>query len=277
MTLNKGGLNVKRKERGMTIAIGVIATDGIVIATDREENDGYQKIEQGKMAGIVHTSTNDSLIVTGDGSGAYVDSISTLLRSKFAQYPQDIDKFALELQQHHKDFYTDYVLPFSNFSATERPEYSLIVGCQIGLQRKLWTSEYMVVNESTGYTAVGAGGAMAKSLLRRFYAYVPVVSAINLAVFVVNEVKRLTPGCGLETDVLCIREGHEIGRVVGDDVREIESALRVFEQLVDRGMFHECIGSDLSLDPRTKSHNAKPHIARLRKKFKKMDERRFQI
>jgi hypothetical protein len=38
-------------EERVTIAIGLLASDGILIATDREESDLYQKIDQGKVRG----------------------------------------------------------------------------------------------------------------------------------------------------------------------------------------------------------------------------------
>ena len=55
---------------------------------------------------------------------------------------------------------------------------------------------------------------------------------INLAVYVIGEVKRQVPGCGLDTDVLYACHGYKPDRVVGDETREIEDALRGFDRIL---------------------------------------------
>ena len=103
---------------------------------------------------------------------------------------------------------------------------------------------------------MGAGGPTAETLLRKFCAYVPLTHAISLAIYIVQEVKRLVPHCGLDTDVLYVRKDCEPGKLVGEEVREIENAFRRLDKL-ECSHFHQYIGSDLTLDPRTKPPEVK--------------------
>ena len=77
----------------MTICIGILASDGIVIAADREEGDGYVKTDQGKIS----TATRlifpvGSIAVTGSGWGSYLDEVAERLRDKFCDIAESTEK-----------------------------------------------------------------------------------------------------------------------------------------------------------------------------------------
>ena len=64
----------------MTIAIGILAKDGIVLASDTQETSGYIKTEGSKILVGVGLPGSDrepwGLAITGAGSAAYLDSFS---------------------------------------------------------------------------------------------------------------------------------------------------------------------------------------------------------
>lgn len=259
----------------MTIAIGLIASDGIVLAADREESDAYQKLDQGKLRGkSIDFPPYDTVVIAGAGSGAYIDAITLQALNWFARsLPVNISDVEKELAQQNKDFYTEHVLPLALYPSEERPDYSLLIGAKIGPTRVLWTTDALVMNPRDGYAAVGIGATTARALLQKFYAYVPTVSAINLAVYIIGEVKRLVQGCGLDTDVLYACAGGP-GKVVGDEVREIEDGLRGFGRVLERANFHRYIGSDLSNDPRTKADEVTKQTGKIESVFRGINERR---
>jgi hypothetical protein len=68
------------KEKGVTIAIGLVASDGILVATDREGSDLHQKLDQGKVKGrYVNASPYDALVILGAGSSACIDAMTEQL------------------------------------------------------------------------------------------------------------------------------------------------------------------------------------------------------
>ena len=64
--------------------IGLLASDGIVIAADREEGDGYLKNDTGKIAtSYKGLEPIGVMAVTGAGTGLYIDEVSDILRATF--------------------------------------------------------------------------------------------------------------------------------------------------------------------------------------------------
>jgi hypothetical protein len=92
---------------------------------------------------------------------------------------------------------------------------------------------------------------------------------------VIGEVKRFVKNCGLDTDVLYACDGHEPDVIVGDEIREIENALRGFNRILQRANFHHYIGSDLSLDPRTKPEEVNEQTERIGHLFRELNEKRI--
>ena len=70
----------------MTIAIGILASDGVIIAADREEGDGYLKTDRGKISQVFRgLFPAGSIAVTGAGDAAALDEVSNLITDAFAQ------------------------------------------------------------------------------------------------------------------------------------------------------------------------------------------------
>jgi 20S proteasome alpha/beta subunit len=267
------------REQGVTIAIGLIASDGIVFAADREGSDPFQKIDQGKIKGrFVNHPPYNSIMLGGAGSGSHCDAISDGVLDWFskAHHPLDMSVVETQVRTLNKEFYKEHVLPLSNYPSIERPDYELLIGCKMRNETSLWTSEYLVLNRRSAFAAIGSGKLTALSLLREVYAYIPVISAINLAVYVIGEVKRFVPGCGLETDVLYACNDCEPSKIVGDDAREIEDALRSFNRVLRRADLHRYIGSNLSLDPRTKPKVVESESEQILRRFKELNEKRLK-
>jgi hypothetical protein len=261
----------------VTIAIGLIASDGILIATDREESDPYQKIDQGKVKGsYVDVPPYNSLIISGSRRGSYVDVITDHLIDWFRNdTPSDLSLCRDAIRSRNKQFYEEHVLPLALYSADDRPDYDLLISSKIGEEKGLWTTDALVLNPKIGYAAVGAGAITARTLLQKVYAFVPTISAINLAVYVIGEVKRQVPGCGLDTDVIYACHDYKPDKIVGEETREIEDALRGFDRILQRANFHRYIGSDLSLDPRTKPDDVKKQTETIESKFRELNDKRI--
>ena len=63
----------------MTIAVGILASDGVVIAADREEGDGYLKTDTGKVSQTFKgTAPIGSIAITGAGTGPYLDEAASI-------------------------------------------------------------------------------------------------------------------------------------------------------------------------------------------------------
>jgi hypothetical protein len=100
------------KSRRMTICIGIVAGDGVVIAADRQASAGPLKGADGKIATTTRADPFGTLVVTAAGDGAYCDAASSDMREDFAQAKKsghsDVGK---RIESKHVEFYKNKVLP----------------------------------------------------------------------------------------------------------------------------------------------------------------------
>jgi 20S proteasome alpha/beta subunit len=234
-----------RTMKRMTIAIGILASDGVVLAADREESDGYLKNDTGKVSlTFKGTAPVGTIGVTGAGSGAYLDEIARLISDCFCEEQIGDETSVKELiRKTHRKYYKEAVLPFPR---EDRPDYDLLIGCSgDNLGRKLWKTSGLAINPVRDYDAVGAGSTVANRLLGELWDNIPCKYAIKLAAYVIYQVKASVKDCGLGTDIVIVRRpvGFSLESVPAPVVREWEGIFRSYASL-ERNAFYYCIGLD---------------------------------
>src|SRR5271166_5047297 len=98
----------------MTIAVGILASDGVVIAADREEGDVYLKNDSGKVSqAFKGTVPIGSIAVTGSGSGPYLDEVARLITDGFCDDAVGTEATVeARIRKTHRKYYKEAVLPF---------------------------------------------------------------------------------------------------------------------------------------------------------------------
>jgi 20S proteasome alpha/beta subunit len=251
------------QRRRVTICLGIVASDGIIIAADREESYGDFKNDTGK---ILHTFRGREPIgwiaTTGAGSGPELDEVSRLMNDKFCEERQRSDQefVQAELTAEHRTYYKKAILPFALQPYMERPDYSLITGCFAGgLGKTLFVTSRIAFNKVSDYDAVGIGASVAKNWLSRLYDYIPAACAIKLAAYVIYQVKSSVSGCGMGTDITMMTGKELFGRVNPAIIRKWEEAFRYYPSL-ERGVFGYCIGVDPTETRLVRTHVDKESI-----------------
>ena len=268
----------------MTVALGMIAADGIVIAADRQETEGDSKRSQNKIESL-WVVPGGSFIVSGAGTSSYLDSMATRLKHCFGESEEEewesleSDSTMTErFRQVHAAFYSESVLPFAGYQQHERPDYELLFGCSVKKKHLLWYSDKLVLNQvRSPFRAVGIGANAAEALLKKFYVLrLPLKVAVSLAAFVIYQVKNSVEGCGFETDVTFTQENLPPRRVSAQAIKEMEDSFDRY-RLIERDQLYQCIGGGLVPMDR-KAKNWKKLLRDLSKPFqglyKAMDEHR---
>jgi 20S proteasome alpha/beta subunit len=231
----------------LTIAIGLIANDGIVIAADRQETEGEHKKAQRKIESLWALPVG-ALLVSGAGDGPYIDTMTERLRFCFGRTQAKDSSIGMteEFRAVHTAFYSEAVLPFAQYQSYERPDYELLFGCSTDKNHLLWYSHKVTLNQvDAGFRAVGIGAGAAESLLSKFYVTnLPLKVAIVLAAYVVYEVKNSVEQCGFETDVLFTQANLPPSRVSAQAIQEMEGAFMKF-RLAERDDLYQCIGGGM--------------------------------
>ena len=111
----------------MTIAAGLICTDGIVIAADTQET-GYMKTDVRKYQYCTNFTWTGA--VMGAGHSDYADMCQQKILRRFAPAPSapvpsidDIEDYTLELFQRH-------FAPLNVYPEMERPEAHMLIAIQ---------------------------------------------------------------------------------------------------------------------------------------------------
>jgi 20S proteasome alpha/beta subunit len=232
------------ERKAVTIAIALLASDGIVLAADREEGDGYLKTDQGKISFKLRlTLPIGASAVTGAGSGPYLDEIAAILNDMVTDDSEGTeDSIGPKILNTHRTYYKETVIPFSSYPYEQRPDYELLVACFGDKIKSVWSTHQLAMTKVRDYESVGVGAKVANTWFQRLYDRVPCTHAAKLAAYVVFQTKRSVRDVGGDTDVLVLRRANPMPQYVPSAVlRDWENAFRFYASL-ERNVFYYCIG-----------------------------------
>ncbi len=194
----------------MTIALGILADDGVVIAADTQETyAGVFKVEQGKIVFSINDSEHGKFLggvsVSGAGTAGHVDALSQEICLNFRTHRTSMDGFQDDLAERVKKFNEQHVVPFATWPEYDRPSVSLLVGAVIGDDRCLWTTDKTAMRVCYPFGAVGIGAAHASLMLRRFWQGGDCDLAELVAAYVLYSVKQHVDGCGKQTQLMSVK------------------------------------------------------------------------
>lgn len=260
-------MGAKQKQGGnepMTIIVGLICEDGIVLACDSQASSvkgvpvkrtEYTKIYEIPMRGEGYA------ILSGAGTGAFVTRASEILKEKcgnnLCRNPRE---FADICEDVVTELFKRYVIDRSRalgMSKTKSPQTHngsvqwqeeqieppgivMLTGIQCGRDKDLEWSLYTVhsdsiAEKSDNYDAIGSGSAIAEYLLARLWSKNLIVEhAKRVAVYIVEEVKKIDPFCGGPTQVVSLskagikRLGDKEVKEIADVVMEQDETLAAF-------------------------------------------------
>ena len=235
----------------MTIALGILAKNGLVIAADSHESRGIYKVDQGKISAVLTATTGAAeahfrcCAISGSGDGHHIDAVTRQVMECFsngeAKSAKEVESDCAETI---RDFYLKHVAPFGSYPEHERPDFRLLLAAQLPGNRLLVTDK-TVLKDASPYVAIGAGEIVAMPLLQRFYQLpLPDVrSAILLAAYVMYHVKETIEGCGKSTDISGIHKGNyfDLRRA---ETKALEAAAGDYAAWVEPMMLRKLTSSD---------------------------------
>jgi hypothetical protein len=194
----------------MTICIGALVKDAVVLAADTQETySGVFKLRQKKILAALNGPQGklptSSFAVTGAGTATQLDAISQHLCSTFSRDEHDGPATLRRLIEGQVlDFNHNHIAPYAGFPEYERPSCSLLMAASVGNTLALFTSDKSSVRE-TRYGAVGIGAAHASLLLGRLWTSdQPMWSMAALVAYAMWFVKQSVDGCGQDTQMVVL-------------------------------------------------------------------------
>ncbi len=221
------------ERKQMTIAIGVMAHEGLVVAADSQESTGdYMKGTKGKIQcfycpeGEPDTFRGrciSSCVIAGAGDSGYVQALTGRMGGVFLSNPklpiQGMPEIAVAMpkalpkaetlnhkfEQCIKTFYKEHIIPFSPLPERKRPEVEMLFAVQRHNITAFFTTEKTVINPAFPCKAIGMGSTFAELFLGKLWRGMSVEQAEVLAAYIIFMTKESVESCGKYTTVVSIR------------------------------------------------------------------------
>jgi len=229
----------------LTIIVGIRCTDGALIASDTQAEFGRGVSVKRLNANKIHCF--GSYAVAGAGMVAHIEKAANAIdrglkagiKEKGTDLNEDetVDILEKTITRVHKEYNIDR----SRFldDRNEREFFQpLLIFCGVSTLPDGSPHSCLAIVHSAGlvepiddYATAGSGAAYAELVLKNYYrAGVSVDEAIPIAIYTVNEVKQIDPGCGGETRVAVVKEGKlkELSlQEVGDIAKKTQEPLDI--------------------------------------------------
>jgi hypothetical protein len=211
----------------MTIALGMLAQDGIVVAADSQITAGDWKFEQGKLYESLRSAgpwgDAASLVLTGAGDVGYLE-----LAREFFYEASDPDvslneQFAM-FRETFERLYTRHILPFHMFQPWERPGVDLVIACARQGRSAIWQSHHNTLIETHLFRAVGTGGRLAESILGRIIRlpFLGLAHSAVLAAYLIRLAKDNDAASGGSTSIACVRDDGITRRLSSQTCKQLD-------------------------------------------------------
>jgi 20S proteasome alpha/beta subunit len=212
----------------MTVAIGMVAEDGLVLAADTQETiAGYWKVHSGKIRALRSASGSaaGAMLVSAAGDAVYCDALMQRLTAASPDALRgDVDMEARCAEVIH-EFHTAYVTPYH----VDPPHVQTLIAMQAPSRNMLAVTDRSVIVRHDQFASIGIGGLHAHGLLNQLWHWqgLSVVTMSVVAAYVIFQVKERVDGCGKWTEVGFLRGGqfHFLTRT---EVTELEDIFREY-------------------------------------------------
>lgn len=207
-------LNPKRKRKPVTIIVGIISKEGIVLASDSQTTYGldlgkFKRCDAQKMD-IIEFKTGKAIVCQGGNatlSGRAVELIINSARGKsISDYHAVADVAQAAVRQVKDEFKAQQsgsgssMEELHEFIRTKDMEFSLMMANYFEQKPYIFTIDFSVgiANKQRGdYAVIGCGSLIAEYILSWFKcSELSLMQAMCTAVYVVEEVKKVDPYCG---------------------------------------------------------------------------------
>lgn len=178
----------------MTIAAGILCSDGIIVCADTEHTGEVSKFQASKIIPL-----DEHTLLTGAGTTAFIrmaaDKLRDELKGARPQSPSDARQIVETVV---KQVHSEHIFPGWNGSDSYRPQIQLIVGarCENG-ELALIRAADSAVYLGHEFEITGTGEPIFDYWCRYFYRdRLTTAGMATLVMFIMKEVKKVHPYCG---------------------------------------------------------------------------------
>jgi 20S proteasome alpha/beta subunit len=194
-----------RKEKRVTLIVGLVCTDGILLCSDREESGGLAKASVRKI--FEYGDQNCFFAIATAGHSALSDiAVNRIDQAAKAAGPKFAATHEKVIEDVLREIYKTYVWPDFLPKDAER-EIGLIVALYINATQEfhLYLTVDEVLQPRPDYACDGCGSLLGEYFLERLYERPTTTGeAMALMAFIVREAKDSIGAVGRETEMVAL-------------------------------------------------------------------------
>lgn len=245
----------------MTIIVGMKCSDGTLVASDTQSEFGRGVSVKRLNANKIHCF--DCGAVAGAGTVAHIGkaasaikrALTAAIREKGAQLDEDevinvlertitavhkeynVDRSRFLRDPNELDFFDPLLICCGVISPDNGHHSCLSIVHSVGL-----------VEPIDDYATGGSGAAYAELILKNYYRNdIKVNEAIPIAIYTIDEVKRIDPSCGGETRVAVVVEG-QLKELPEKEIRDIAQRTQEPLDLVWKHLIPKVLRGELDIE-----------------------------
>jgi hypothetical protein len=217
----------------MTIALGLIAKDGVVLCADMQKTIGDMKTYDGKVDISIFPQTGVIVAIAGAGDDDYIQTAKSYVldglrkRRSWSTLEQNLKARLLS-------FFETHLSPWAHFPLSERPSVELLIGVTgSGHFPYLFHYEGTSFSRIHGMKPIGLGILLAQDLLDSYRDVYTTVQICSLATYILSRVRGVE-GCGGPTHIVALRKGMDFALTQKTDIENLEKELMEMEGETNR-------------------------------------------
>lgn len=218
----------------MTIAIGMHANDGVVLAADSQETvTGYIKGEVGKIRTTIFADRT-VLAIVGAGSSDYIETAKDKAVDGVASL-KTFPEIQNRLEENLLGFFDKHL---ARFNESERPSVELLIGLSLGSGPFALFHYSGTAFRHVSQKAIGSGILLADGLLSDLAAWnvTTMEHAASIALYIVSKVKTRVDGCGGFSDVIALRNNGDFAFTDMKKIKKLEERFGDIERAIFKSL-----------------------------------------
>lgn len=229
----------------MTVVIGLMFEQNIVLAADREENDFYLRYQVQKITRFGFPGPSGMMMgIMGDGDAHFIDYSTAKLVKHVRAHPRlAISEMESAIETVLKPVFDDHIFP-GTLPSGERRDFGLLIGVSHNGEARLFKTDQAAPVEVFDFAASGIGASYAHILLDKLRGTLTLQSAVLLALHVVQQTKKHVSKVGGGTDIAIFTPDGKSATVTSALTKPLEEKLEKLDYAFDTALFSALWGGD---------------------------------
>lgn len=179
----------------MTIALGILCADGIVLCADSQETLTFSKVNRPKVFELKTSHEGVKVVLAGAGDGVFLDALKDKIESALALAEPEIESVRLEVESTVAGYCEKIWSIYGH--ARDKPDAQMLVGIRAPDGLMLLHCDGPKVRRVPDYESIGFGGDFSTYHLKNLITPgMPMAEACPVAVHVLELVKDNVDYCG---------------------------------------------------------------------------------